>query len=150
MYSKHLALRSHSVNGCSAGKSGIMRWAHWLTMLSNLTGSLENENTGQSHSNSSSFGVCSIRPIQKSAEAWRAGRRERGRRRKKAATESVLSLGREFPDTPSVVEYDGCLLECVHQVRLPNSFPPNLHTCCSLALGNCACKYFAKARKRDA
>lgn len=47
-------------------------------------------------------------------------------------TSSFLPLGRESPGIPSMVEYYGCLLECMNQARLPKCFPSNLHTCCSL------------------
>lgn len=51
-------------------------------------------------------------------EGREGGERE-GEYGEKQWTGSALSLGREFPGTPLVVEYDGCLLECRNQAMLP-------------------------------
>lgn len=149
MHSKYLALRSRYVNICSVGKSENMRQAHWLTMLPNLMVSLENENTGQPHSNCIPWVSAASRLYRSQHRQWegREGSEREGEYGERQCTSSVLPLGRDSPGTPSVMECDGCLLECINQASLPKCFPASLCTCCSLALGNCPCKYFTKARK---
>lgn len=126
MHQKYLALRSRQVNICSVGKSENVRQARWLTMLPNLMVSLENENTGQPCSNCIPLVSVASRHYrsQHRQGQGREGSGREGEYRERQCTSSVHPLGRDSPGTPSVMEYGGCLLECINQSRLPSASQP--------------------------